>query len=301
MDEWLRKRGAEFERSLTAEKNVSPHTLTGYRRDLEQFFDYCNREGITSADEIDVLLMRGFVHTLKLTGIAPRSISRKLSTLRTFFRYLCREGEMNDNPAKLLSNPRIGQRLPGFLNERETLAIAAELEELHDRAGVQLRAIFFLLYSSGLRVSELCSLTVQDGNSLYQGHLRITGKGRKERLVPVGQKAASAVRMWLEQRGSVDDRASLFVNSKGEPLLPRAVRYRMSKLVQQLALQKHIAPHMLRHSFATHLLDHGADLRSVQEMLGHSSLRTTQIYTHISKQQMKDAYAKFHPHGGGKE
>lgn len=293
-EEWVRS----FFSHLEGERGLSPHSLAAYRQDLEQFSAYLAEGEITVPDEFDARAVRGFIYYLDTQGIARRSIARKLSAVRTFCRYLCREGILEKNPALIVEAPGRDKPLPRFLSQAEMEPLLAVLDTWDDPAGVRDRAVFFLLYAGGLRVSELVSLTLQDGLHMGGGTLlRIMGKGRKERMVPVGGRAAAAVHAWLRVRGTHGmPGAPLFLNSKGGPLQPRAVRYLLDKLMVRLSVHKHISPHTLRHSFATHLLDNGADLRSVQEMLGHASLSTTQVYTHVSKQSLLAVYRKAHPH-----
>jgi tyrosine recombinase XerC len=291
---WVRS----FFSHLEGERGLSPHSLLAYRKDIGQFAAYLTEGGIAVPEEFDARAVRGFIYHLDAAGIARTSIARKLSAVRTLCRYLCREGLLAKNPALSVPAPGRDKPLPRFLSQAETEPLLAAMDTWDDPAGVRDRAVFFLLYASGLRVSELVALTLQDGLHMGGGSLlRIMGKGRKERMVPVGERAATAVHAWLRVRGThgLPD-APLFLNSKGGPLKPRAVRYLLDKLMLRLAGHKHISPHTLRHSFATHLLDNGADLRSVQEMLGHASLSTTQVYTHVSKQSLLAVYRKAHPH-----
>jgi len=290
-----------FFRHLEGERGLSENSIAAYQKDLEQFSVFLDKSGALIPDELDGALVRGFIYHLNRAGISRRSAGRKLSTVRTFFRYLCRENILQSNPAVHIASPKQEKSLPKFLSASEMEAILDRMEHQGGLQDLRDRAVFYLLYSSGLRVSELCSLSLGQGMSLDTGssenELRITGKGDKERIVPVGQEAARAVAEYLAVRGSSGGMgASLFLNSRGGPLFPRAVRHLLGKFMAKLSIFKRISPHMLRHSFATHLLNNGADLRSVQEMLGHVSLSTTQMYTHVSKERVKKEYDAAHPH-----
>jgi len=284
---------------LIAEKNLSDNSIKSYRKDLAQLSDFLEVESITAFNDIDTLLIRGFLYYLSGNGLGNRSMARKLSAIRTFFRFLCRSGKMELNPAIAVSAPKIEKALPKLLTESEMAKVINELDDWEGSSGIKARAVFYLLYSTGIRVSELTGLKLSavSGSKLLAGTIRVFGKGRKERIVPIGEKAVEAVRDYLSLRAGASLDAFLFINTQGEPLQARSVRYLLDKVVSRLiSLNKHISPHMIRHSFATHLLNNGADLRAVQEMLGHSSISTTQIYTHVSKKKLQETYEKFHPH-----
>ena len=292
-----------FFRHLEGERGLSENSVLAYQKDLEQFSGYLDASGARLPEELDSALVRGFVYHLDESGITARSVSRKLSAVRTFFRFLCREGVLDSNPARHVTSPKQDKPLPRFLSASEMEAVLSGMDGWSEPGDLRDRAVFYLLYSSGLRVSELCSLTIDQALSLDAGsdqnEFRIIGKGRKERIVPVGRAAVRTVLAYLPVRGIAKDRSdALFLNSRGTALLPRAVRYLLEKLMARLSLFKRISPHTLRHTFATHLLNNGADLRSVQEMLGHASLSTTQIYTHVSRAALKKEYEKAHPHAG---
>jgi len=284
---------------LIAEKNLSENSLKSYSRDMEQFTDYINKEGVVSLSDIDNLIVRGFLYHLADAGTGNNSVGRKLSTLRGFFRFLCREGLLDANPAEQVHAPKKEQRLPRFIREDEMEALIKEMDHWSDSRGIRDRAVFYLLYSAGIRVSELTGLAIRDVD-FFSNTIKVKGKGRKERIVPVGSKAMSALKQYFEIRQGKDSSKVVFLNSKNTPLLPRAVRYLLDKLFIRLSSFRKISPHMLRHSFATHMLDNGADLRSVQELLGHASLSTTQIYTHVSKKRLKEIYDRCHPHASKK-
>lgn len=280
---------------LEASRNLGTASIEAYRKDLEGFADFLQTEGIGGLSAIDVRFVRAWLHHLHGCGFSKTSVARKLSSLRGYLNWLCRKGVLQSNPAALVPTPKRGTRLPRHLHENEILPLVDELAALDDPSGRQDAALCILLYSTGMRVSELCSLETGDIQP-YDDTIKVLGKGRKERVIPVGMVARKAVSRWLEIRGKSGRNAPLFVNVRGTAMQPRSVRYRLARLVIRMAHARHISPHMLRHSFATHLLDHGADLRSVQELLGHASLSTTQIYTHLSKQRLREVYDACHPH-----
>jgi integrase/recombinase XerC len=281
--------------SVQATRDLSPATIEAYRLDLGDFFDYLAHENPESIEEIDVRFIQAWMYHLHSQGMDKRSIARKLSALRGYMTWLQRQGILSFNPAKLVRAPKNAQPLPKLLHEDEIMSMIDTLGAQEGREAVCLYAIMVMLYATGMRVAELCSLRI--GDVLFANDiLRVLGKGRKERIVPLGKTARGAISAWLDARGTMDSAAPLFVNSRGEAMTPRNVRYRLSRFAVRLAGQRGLAPHMIRHSFATHLLDHGADLRLVQELLGHASLSTTQIYTHLSKRKLREVYDKAHPH-----
>ncbi len=292
----MSKPGAEqpitrFLNYLDTERNASRHTLTNYAFDLQQFFAFAEHPPITAISAIDI---RRFVAHLSTQQLARRSIARKLSCLRSFFRYLCREGALDHNPAAAIPTPRLEQRLPSFLDEGQVKRL------LTTPAGrkwqcVRDRAILETLYSTGSRVSELAGLNLQDVDDI-SGTIIVRGKGKKERLCPIGQTALKVIDAYLARRPKrLTAPQALFVSQKGTRLTVRQIDRLLVRYVREAGLPRTISPHSLRHSFATHLLDRGADLRSVQELLGHASLSTTQIYTHISTQRLQKVYDQAHP------
>lgn len=286
---------AAFLRHLDRERNASPHTIRAYGEDLEQFTRHVRaelgREGDPS--DVDHLLIRAFLARLHRQGLKTGSAARKLATLRTFFRYLCREGMLDRNPARALLSPRLDKRVPTHLDERD-------VELLLDMPGdgdgaVRGRAILEMLYATGIRCAELVGLDVSEVD-LDARMIRVLGKGRKERIVPFGTRAALAVRSYLPVRRQAAPRTdALFVNRRGGRLTDRSVRMLVAERVRALAMMRRISPHTLRHSFATHLLERGADLRAIQELLGHASLSTTQRYTHVNTRRLLEIYNKAHP------
>lgn len=277
---------------LRRERNASPHTIAGYRRDLELFAAYLAER--KPAEPYATGAVRGFLAS-RHGKESKTSTARRLSALRGFFRYLRREGTLGINPAELLPTPKREKRLPRFL---EIDQVRAFLEGIgaEDWRGVQDRAVFELLYSAGLRISEALGLDLADLD-FEAGLVRVTGKGSKERIVPFGAPAAAALRRWLDVRAEQAGAASaaLFLGVRGKRLGPRQVQAAMQRHLRDVGLRLGVTPHGLRHSFATHLLNNGADLRSIQELLGHESLSTTQKYTHLNLQQLIQVYDKTHP------
>jgi integrase/recombinase XerC len=296
----MRKAVAQFLRHLRSERDASGHTIKSYREDLLALADYLEDDDgrCPAVGSITTTELRGYVSALSEAGYAKTTIARRLAALRSFFRYGQRERWCESNPAAPLRNPRRPAALPHFLSTDEIgklLAAPSEAAQL----GLRDRAILETLYSAGLRVSELVAAT--DGDlDLREGILRVRGKGRKERLAPLGSYATRALKKWLRARKLASNEktgegAPLFVNRFGRRLTTRSVARMLEKYLQETGLDLRTTPHTLRHSFATHLLDRGADIRSVQELLGHKSLVTTQIYTHVSTASLRAAYEKAHP------
>jgi integrase/recombinase XerC len=296
----MRRQIAQFLRYLQVERGASPHTLKGYREDLVAAADYFAEEDGSSPEPatITAVELRGFLSALHEAGFAKTSIARKLASLRSFYRYGQREGWAASNPARALRNPRKGRSLPHFLTTDEIGKLLAA-PPADSPMGLRDRAILETLYSAGLRVSELVGLS--DGDvDMAQEVLRVRGKGRRERLSPLGSYAVRALQAWLKVRkiaqGEPQGReAAIFTNRFGTRLTVRSVGRMLEKYLRETGLDRRTSPHTLRHSFATHLLDRGADIRSVQELLGHKSLVTTQIYTHVSTANLRAAYEKAHP------
>jgi len=296
---------AAFERHLRDERGVSPHTRAAYRRDVADFAaflsrDFLNRpEGEIETAEADVLAVRSYLAHLRARGLSKTTMGRHLSALRTFFRFLSREGLSSANPARAVATPRAERALPRTLSVAEAAAVV-EPREGEEGLSARDRALLELLYATGLRVSELCGLDLPDVD-LASRQLRTLGKGRKERIVPFGGKAAAALREYLEERPQPARRReadALFLNARGGRLTDRSVRRILDKALRLARIPRHVSPHALRHSFATHLLTAGADLRSIQELLGHASLSTTQKYTHLDAERLIEVYRKSHPRAG---
>ncbi|MFO1096156.1 MAG: tyrosine recombinase XerC [Planctomycetaceae bacterium] len=290
-----------FLRHLHVERNASELTLKSYAEDFASFYDYLDDRvgGIPAASDVTTSQLRGYVAYLHECQYARTTIARRLACLRSFFRYTTREGITESNPAQALRTPRVGRKLPHFLTT-EQIAQLLEAPPANDAMGLRDRAILETMYSAGLRVAELVALDVS-GWDREANILRVMGKGRKERIAAVGRYAATALEKWLDVRVASpdvppEDRDALFLNRFGERLTTRSIGRMLEKHLQTTGLNRLTTPHTLRHSFATHLLDGGADLRAVQELLGHKSLTTTQIYTHVSTRRMRETYEHAHPH-----
>jgi integrase/recombinase XerD len=285
-----------FLNCLRVEKGLSDNTMQAYRRDIAKFAAFASKRGLATKD-----VRRGdivdFLGSLYRTGLDSRSVARHLVTIRNFFRFALTEGYIDDDPAATIESPKFRQSLPEFLTLEEVDRLLRQ-PDTTTILGIRDKAMIELLYSCGLRVSELCGLCVSD-LQMEAGCLRCVGKGNKERLVPVGRQALQAVREYLRAsrpkllRG--DSQAHLFLNQKGHPLDRITFWKTLRDHGRCAGLRKALTPHMLRHSFATHLLDRGADLRSVQLMLGHSDISTTQIYTHVVEERLKQVYKAHHP------
>jgi tyrosine recombinase XerC len=273
---------------LEIEKNYSPYTLLNYRVDLEEFAQFVKEEPL---ERIDYLVLRRHLAYIKTKELKPRTLARKLSSLRSFFKFLQREGHIKNNPTTLLMSPKLDKKLPQFLTEEEMVKFI-ESPSKDNLAGKRDRAILETLYSTGMRVSELVGLNVENVDFI-SNVVKVEGKGKKERLLPIGDKALVAIRDYLKERKN--DTNALFLNKNGTRLTTRSVCHITEKYIRLTGLKSRISPHALRHSFATHLLNRGADLRSVQELLGHVNLSTTQIYTHMTTERLKSVYDKAHP------
>jgi integrase/recombinase XerC len=296
----MRSQIGQFLQYLSVERGASPHTLKGYREDLHALAEYlADGEGQSPPPgSITTNELRGFLSALTEAGYAKSSISRRMASVRSFLKFGQREGWAKSNPAKALRNPRKSRKLPHFLTSDE-IGKLLEAPKGSTPAAVRDRAILETLYSAGLRVSELVGLNDGDIDSAA-GIVRIRGKGKKERLAPIGSYADRALEKWLSvrtlsSREKTGREAPVFTNKFGMRLTARSVARMLEKYINETGLDQRTSPHTLRHSFATHLLDRGADIRSVQELLGHKSLVTTQIYTHVSTANLRAAYEKAHP------
>ena len=272
-------------------KSYSNHTILSYERDINEFFIFLNRKKIT-LNQINSSLGSQWLISLRKKGLSNRSIHRKISSVRNFFRYLQKNKHLEQNIFEGIRVPKIEEKLPKILS----LEDVDKLLSFQPKSKYDFRdkAFLELLYSSGLRVSEAVNVTMKSFEANFS-FLKVLGKGRKERLVPVGDFAIKAINDWLNNRGLVEDQNILFTNKYGKKITVRAMQQRLEKISLSLGMQS-IHPHMLRHSFATHMLESSGDLRSIQEMLGHSSLSTTQIYTKLNFQQLVKIYDKAHPH-----
>ncbi len=292
---------ADYLRYLGVEKNASAHTVKSYREDLMQALAYF-RTRLTSGpftpERLTTRLLRAHLAWLHEQGYAKTTVARRLAAVRSWCRYLCRQGLLETNPAAGLRGPRQDRKLPHFLSRDEVNRLL-QVPPADNPLGLRDRAWLETLYSAGLRVSELTGLEVADLD-LAEGLATVRGKGKRERLALLGPPAVAALQAWLEARGAVAGgrgatRTALFLNKNGTRLSSRSIGRLLERYLQQAGLDPRTSPHTLRHSFATHLLDAGADVRSVQELLGHRSLGTTQIYTHVSQQRLRDSYDRAHP------
>lgn len=287
----------EFLNWLQNEKGSSAHTIRAYQEDLAQFGEYLKAQRIP-LEQLEYHDLRYYMASLQQKQqLKKTTLSRKTSTLKSFCKFLHREGMLEHNPADLLSTPKKEKRLPTVINEVDMTAFLDDFLAGEEPLQLRNKAIFELLYSSGLRVSELVQLDVENVQK-QKGMLRILGKESKERIVPVGERAQFAIAYYLEHGRPLlvkEEVQALFLNRQGKRLTTRGVEYILEQYVKQGALKYKVTPHAFRHSFATHLLDNGADLRVIQELLGHESLSTTQIYTEVSASHLQQIYRKAHP------
>ena len=283
-----------------AEEEASPHTLRSYRIDLAQFIRFLQQDmGKATLEQVDPLKVRAFMASLRKRGVSKGTVARKMAALRSFFQFLCRQGLLPWNPARLVATPKLPKPLPSHLTVDQAFQLLATPQG-QDPLTLRDRAILELFYSSGIRVGELCGLTLGDVD--LDGRLvKVTGKGRKERIVPMGRPAAQALETYIRARerlrgeGAESGASPLFLNHRGGCLTSRSVERLLEKYLRKSGFGKAITPHGLRHSFATHLLQAGADLRVIQELLGHARLSTTQRYTHLNLDQLMEVYDKAHP------
>jgi integrase/recombinase XerC len=282
---------------LRAERNASPYTVRNYTADLLDFFRFLKEKEVASLNEVDMPVVRGYLSRLLERGIAKASMSRKLSAIRSFYRYLVSEGVLAEHPLDRASSPKLDRRLPSFLTLEE-IGRLLEAPDLSTNEGRRDRALLELLYAAGLRVSELVRLDLGQVN-LETREIRVWGKGSKERVVLMGKPAAEALSAYLSQGrpGLLGKKRSLalFLNRYGGRLTERRVQQLLDKYTHKAGINKKVHPHMLRHTFATHLLDGGADLRVVQELLGHARLSSTEIYTHVTQSRARKVYLSAHP------
>ncbi|HWW62473.1 MAG TPA: tyrosine recombinase XerC [Thermoanaerobaculia bacterium] len=289
----------EFLNHLTYERNVSPNTITAYRDDLESFLSFLCNDYFTMTREqlelrrVDHLTIRAYLAHLARRKLSRSSIARHLSALRTFFRFLMREGHVEANPARTVATPKREKHLPSVMQTPE-IALLLEQPDLETPLGVRDLAWLELLYASGLRISELVGIDLDD-IELRARLVKVRGKGSKQRIVPFGSKAEEALRAYVAIRSADPDEQALFVNYRGKRITTRSVRRLFENYLRKASLRAGISPHTMRHSFATHLLNAGADLRGIQELLGHASLSTTQKYTHLNDWQLMAVYKKAFP------
>lgn len=284
---------AHFLQHLAAERRLSPHTVAAYQRDLARLGQL---SGDTPLAELGVTDIRGAIVKLRSHGLSPASVARQLSSWRGFFSFACRRLGYASNPCVGLRPPKAAKALPQILSPDACTQLLDRSSAADDTLQARDRAMFELFYSSGLRLAELCGLDLDDLD-LQSGEAQVTGKGRKTRIVPVGRQALTAIAAWLPQRLRLlrDPNPALFVSQRGTRISPRSVQLRLDRWALQAGLGQHLHPHMLRHAFATHVLQSSGDLRAVQEMLGHASISTTQVYTHLDWQHLAKVYDQAHP------
>jgi len=293
----MRQELSDFLSFLRHEKNASPHTISSYRRDLNQLAEYLEERQVQLRG-IDNFVLRGFLARLHERNNKKSTIARKLASIRSFFQFCLKKKWLEDNPAKVVSTPKQDKHVPTFLSEEEMKHFLDIPQKPEKALDMRDRALLELLYATGIRVSELVGMDVDDVN-FPERLIMVRGKGKKERLLPFGTKAEESLRGYIVQRSLINkgniEATPLFLNYRGKRLTSRSVERIVNKYIRRAALRRKISPHSLRHSFASHLLSRGADLRVIQELLGHESLATTQKYTHIDLRQLLDVYRKSHP------
>ena len=289
-----------FIRHLEYERRLSPLTSKNYRRDLERFVEYLDKADVASWSDVDSEHVRSFSATCFRKGLSPRSIQRRLSATRSFFRFLIREKVVKKNPVTSVTSPKSKKRLPGNLDADRM----ARLLDIPGEGAIvdRDRAILELLYSSGLRLAELVDLNLGDVD-MQDATVRVTGKGNKDRIVPVGRHALKALRQWAITRADLADaeERALFVSNRGVRISPRSVQARVKHWAKRQGIDANVYPHLFRHSFATHVLESSHDLRGVQELLGHANISTTQVYTHLDFQHLAQIYDRTHPRARRKD
>jgi len=283
-----------FRDFLSLEKNRSVLTLKAYSADVYRFLEWLEEKGL-DLDSLKPMHFRAFMSYLQRNGNSPGSVGRNISSIHTFFKYLKRENVITSDSSSIISLPKLKKSLPKFVHPREIDELLS-LPDTETFLGVRDRLIFELLYATGIRVSELTNLEL-DAFDMGEGLVRVFGKRSKERIVPFGEEASFWLKKYLEVVPIPVDKGLIFLNHRYEPLTARGVRYIFDKYLKQLSINVKLTPHVLRHTFATHLLTNGADIRTVQELLGHADLSTTQIYTHISKEKLMREYKRTHPKG----
>lgn len=283
-----------FESYIKTLHHLSKHTRNAYQRDLDHIHNFCNQQNINKWSELDGRQLRGFVAARHRQGIGGRSIQRNLSAIRSFYRYLLKEGKVKNNPAEGIIAPKSPRKLPKVLDADQTTQLVEINEE--NTLAIRDRAMLELIYSSGLRLAELISLNLNDID-FNDRIITVIGKGNKTRSVPVGRHAVKAIKRWLKDRKLMtnDSEQALFISKRGKRISPRSVQDRLKQWAIKQGLPNHVHPHMLRHSFASHLLESSGDLRAVQELLGHADISTTQVYTHLDFQHLAKVYDETHP------
>lgn len=287
----------EFRDYLQFERGVSPRTLDAYGRDLRRLVDYAERIGVSNVGRLSAAQVREFVYDLKDQGLQATSIRRTLSALRTYFAFLVAEGHVTADPTEQVEMPKTWRKLPGVLS-RDDVEKILEAPDISDRLYWRDKALLEFAYASGVRVSELASLKVRDID-LAEGVATVFGKGAKERMVPIGRSAQRALDVYIRETrpklARKEGQGVAFVNAQGRPLTRMGIWKILRKHVRRAGVKKRVTPHTLRHCFATHLLEGGADLAAVQEMLGHADISTTQIYTHVDREYLRDVHKRYHP------
>jgi integrase/recombinase XerC len=286
---------------LQIEKNYSQYTVVNYATDIEDFFSFMKEQAILHLEEITYNDTRLFLTQLHNRKYSRKTISRKVSSLRSFFKFLVREEKLSENPFSLVSLPKREQKIPQFLYEEEIEKLFS-ISDCTTPLGQRNQALIEVLYGTGIRVSECCNIRLTDID-FYIGTVLVHGKGGKQRYVPFGSYAQDSIEHYLSQGRKTlvsrlkepDQHSYLFVNHRGSPLTDRGVRHILNELIKKASSTLHIHPHMFRHTFATHMLNEGADMRSVQELLGHAHLSSTQVYTHVTKEHLKRSYMSHHP------
>lgn len=295
----MKQQLTNFLDTLEVQKQYSNHTIEAYKKDIEVFIDFLNEESVNSFGEVDYIVIRNFLSKLYDESLESSTIARKLSSMRSFYDYLLKHKEVQDNPFVLIKAPKLDKKNPDFLFYEEIDALLDSIDESSD-LGLRNRAIVELMYASGLRASEVVSMKLADIDRSRQV-IHILGKGKKERYVPFHEVALECLEKYLDESrfslmvNAKEKHQFVFVNKNGNPLTTRGLRDILDRLSLNSGMGRRLHPHTIRHTFATHLLDQGAELRFVQEMLGHSNLSTTQIYTHVSKEKLKKTYEVSHP------
>lgn len=286
---------------LKDEKNYSDYTITNYSIDIEEFYVFLKKENITRLQDVDYKVLRKYLNYMTENKYSNKTISRKLSSLRTFFKYLVKKEIINDNPMILISNPKEEKKLPKYLNYGEIEKIL-EIPNKETTLGLRNACILEILYSTGIRVSELVNLKIRDID-FYNKKIRVLGKGNKERIVLFGNRCKNLLERYIKESRAVLNKKKveyLFLNNLGQNISVRSIENIIDKIEKEACLKFSISPHVFRHTFATHLLDNGADLNSVKELLGHENLNTTAIYTHVSNERLRKVYLECHPRARGK-
>lgn len=287
----------EFINYLSVERGLSHNTLLAYTRDLNKYVQFLARKNKSKVDDIQRSDINDYMYKQKQRGLSASSVCRNLAAIKSFHRYLARERIAKEDPTSLLETPKLWKRVPDVLSASEIEAIIKSTEG-RDWQAIRDQAILELLYASGMRVSELVDLKVENVN-MEVGYVRCIGKGRKERIIPIGRRARKAVKRYLDEVRGKSKKAKfitvLFISRLGKKISRQSIWKIIKTYARKAKIKKTIKPHTIRHSFATHLLERGADLRSVQEMLGHSDISTTQIYTHVDRERLKSVHKQFHP------